>query len=181
MFKLYVIIELAGSDNVYSKNWRSKIGKRSNPTEISWRFELHSEYMEFLSEVKTLAELYDWDLWGGGVNNYAITLSQAKRDGLSISIGLVPGFNYQYCVCFDKVWNPNNISFNGYKKCISADMNDALKYLHTFLIGNRYRREYPGERICVLGGAYERYPLARKWEYESIDKAREKEGNLTTV
>ena len=151
-----------------NRNWREKVGKRQEKNEFSWRLGLHKEYVDFLEEVVTLANIYNWNLWGGGVNNYAVTLSQLKRDGKSISIRILPGDNYSYFVSFFDAWNPNNIDKKEYKKKIGNNMDEALKYLHTFLLENKYEIDNNRERICVLGGAYDRYPLALKWEKERI-------------
>ena len=149
-------------------HWREKIGKRQVKNEYSWRLSLHKEYVDFLEEVVTLARIYDWNLWGGGVNNYAVTLSQAKRNGKSISIRILPNNNYSYFVSFANAWNPNNIEKKEYQEKIGSTMDDALKYLHTFLLENQYNSDSDREKILVMGGAYERYPLVLKWEKERM-------------
>lgn len=152
------------------KNWRTMVGKRRAKNELDWRIYLHKEFVDFAEEAAMLASIYNWSFWGGGVNNYAVTLSQEKRDGLSISIRIIPGNNYKYYVSFKKVWNPNNLSQNEYNKCIAETLDEALKYLHTYLLENEYTPDANRERIYVMGGAYERYPLALKWAYEEIEE-----------
>ena len=149
-------------------NWRTKIGKRRMKGELDWRIYLHAEFVQFAEEAERLSELYDWNFWGGGVDNYAVTLSQSGRGGKSISIRLHSGDHYKYYVSFSDQWNPNNISISEYRECIGDTMDDALKYLHTFLLEHKYVREANHERICVMGGAYDRYPLAKKWAYEEL-------------
>lgn len=152
----------------YNRAWREKIGKRLNPGEYDWRIHLHTEFVEFLEEVASLAALYDWDMWGGGVKNYAVTLSQAKKDGKSISIKMISGANYKYYASFEKIWNPNNANVDHYKLLIGENMEEALKYIHEFLMDNKYQREWKDKRTCFMGGAYERYPLALHWERERV-------------
>ena len=113
-------------------NWREKRGKR-NLDGFDWRFYLQVEFVEFLEEVEDISSICDWNLWGGGVNNYAVTISQAKRDGKSISIRINPGDNYYYYACFEKEWNPNNIDSNKYQECIGKTKEEAISYLKTFL------------------------------------------------
>ena len=63
----------------YDYNWRSKIGKKVKNNELTWRISLHAEYVEFLNELNILSEIYNWNIWGGGVDNFAVTLSQRDR------------------------------------------------------------------------------------------------------
>ena len=151
-------------------DWRSKIGKIKMSGELDWRIYLHAEFVQFAEEAEQLSELYNWNFWGGGVNNYAVTVSQSGRDGISISIRLYSGDHYKYYVSFCREWNPNNIATSEYRECIGDTMDDALKYLHSFLIKNKYVPEINHERICIMGGAYDRYPLAKKWAYEELEK-----------
>lgn len=148
-------------------NWREKRGKKLNDGELDWRFYLQIEFVEFIEEVDEIAEIFDWDLWGGGVNNYAVTLSQGKRDGKSISIRINPGDNYYYYVSFERQWNPNNIDNNKYLECIAKTKEEAIAYLKNFLKNNQYIREFKNERISILGGAYDRYYF-NKIKYDSL-------------
>lgn len=147
------------------KNWRLKIGKRLEKGEPDWRIDLQAEYVLFIEELNTLAKLYDWDLWGGGVENYAVTLSQRMQNGKSISIKIVPSKQYQYYACFERTWNPNRIAPSSYTEFAGETIEDALKYVHTYLMENKYIPTRD-KRLCFLGGAYDRYPLALMWEKE---------------
>ena len=153
-----------------NKNWRLKIGKKKQIDELDWRIYLQEEFVEFADEAERLAGIYDWDFWGGGVGNYAITLSQPIRNGKAISICMQPIDNYKYYVSFAKETNPNNVDKASYCECVGNDMNEALKYIHTYLMENKYVRDNRLSRICVMGGAYERYPLAKKWAYEALEE-----------
>lgn len=144
-------------------NWRLKIGKKDLNNELDWRIFLHKEFVEFVEKANELAIKYDWDFWGGGVNNYAITLSQSGMNGKSISIKMLGRDHYHYYVSFVREWNPNNVENSQYLECIGKSLDETLEYLKSFLEQNKYEREYNDERICVMGGAYERYPLALKW------------------
>lgn len=153
----------------YDRNWRNKIGSKRNPNELTWRISLHAEYVEFLLEVEKLAKFYNWGLWGGGVNNYAITLSQSGRDGISISVRLHSMHNYKYYASFENEWNPNNVSYDSYKTYVSDSLDEALKYIHLFIQENKSINDYENSHPIVLGGAYERFPLAYKWAVEERD------------
>ena len=157
-----------------NSNWRLKIGKRRNSNELDWHIELHQEFVQFAEEAELLSRLYDWDFWGGGVGNYAVTLSQSIMKGISISIRMFGSGNCYY-VSFANEMNPNNVKFSTYNECIAKTMDDALKYLHSFLIEHRYTRNFNSDRICVMGGAYERYLLALRWAYEELEERKEKE------
>ena len=49
-------------------------------------------------------------------------------------------------------------------------MEEALKYVHSFIVENKDSKDIQGERIVVFGGAYDRYPLAYFWALEERDK-----------
>ena len=149
-------------------NWRLRIGKRHLKNELDWRIFLHKEFVTFAEKVNELAMIYDWDFWGGGVDNYSVTLSQNTRDGKHISIRMLGRDNYYYYVSFAREWNPNNVEKNQYSDCIGKSMAEALEYLKQFLEENKYVRDYNNERNCIMGGAYERYPLALKWATEDL-------------
>lgn len=151
-----------------SINWREKVGKRQEKQEFSWRLGLHKEFVDFAEEANNLAALYHWNFWGGKVDNYSVTLSQAQVDGKSISIRILAEDNYSYFVSFARKTNPNNVDRCEYQERIGATMDDALKYLHNYLLENQYIPTFGGERICFMGGAYDRYPLALRWEKERI-------------
>lgn len=153
----------------YDKNWRERIGKKRNEEELNWRFHLHAEYVKFLLEVEQLSEKYNWDLWGGGVNNYAVTLSQFGRDGKHISVRLHSGYNYQYYVSYKDEWNPNNIDYDSYRSCIGKTMEEALGNMEVFLRDNVSFLDLENQRRVVLGGAYDRFPLAYQWALEERD------------
>lgn len=176
---IYVINKVVIAMEEYNKNWRSSVGKKRNPKELDWRIHKHYEFVKFAEAAEDLSELYDWNFWGGGVDNLAVTLSQPGREGLSISIRLLSDNHYSYYVSFANQWNPNNIEYCEYTKCIADNLDDALEYLHTFLKENPYQREYKDDRISVMGGAYERFPLALKWAYEELEDNNE--GNLYGV
>ncbi len=154
----------------YDYNWRSKIGKKVKNNELTWRISLHAEYVEFLNGLNILSEIYNWNIWGGGVDNFAVTLSQRGLNCKSISICLKALDGYKYYACFDKDSNPNNINKNFYNECIGDTMEEALKYVHSFIVENKDSKDIQGERIVVFGGAYDRYPLAYFWALEERDK-----------
>ncbi len=156
-------------------NWRNKIGKKQEQGEIEWRFLLHQEFFEFMNEVHTLAKIYNWNLWGGGVNNYAVTLSQNKPNGIRCSIKMLASDSYKYYFCLTKEINPNNINNSEYTKFIGENMDEALKYLHTFLLNNDYEVDSKSEKFTFMGGAYDRYYLAKKWESERLLEEKVKE------
>ncbi len=156
-------------------DWRNKIGKKQEKSEINWRFLLHKEFFEFMNEVHTLAEIYNWNLWGGGVDNYAVTLSQRKFNGIHCSIKMLARDNYKYYFCLTREINPNNIKNEEYTEFIGENMDEALKYLHTFLLDNDYEIESKEEKFIYMGGAYDRYFLAKKWESERLLEEKAKE------
>ena len=153
-----------------SSNWREKVGKKQEIGEYSWRLGLQQEFVDFIEEVDILATHYDWNLWGGGVGNYSVGLSQSKKDGKYISIRILPTDNYSYFVSFDKNLNPNNISKSSYQEKIANNIDDALKYLHNFLLENQYILDNKKDRISIMGGAYDRYFLEKLWEDERISE-----------
>ena len=114
-----------------NKNWRLKIGKKREKNELNWRIHLQAEFVQFVEEAEELSKVYNWDFWGGGTKNYAVTLSQGIRDGHYISIRMNPGEKYKYYVSFARQWNPNNIEPSEYHECIGENIDEALKYLHT--------------------------------------------------
>ena len=146
---IHVIFNLVGG-NMVNNNWRAKVGKKRDYTDFDWKLYQHEEFVRFAEEVELLSRVYDWNFRGGMVGNYSVTLSQAK------------------------VINPNNVSISEYTKCIGETMDDALKYIHSFLIDNKYVREY-GDRTCFMGGAYDRFPLAKKWALEEMEEMRMKD------
>lgn len=156
----------------YNKKWRLEIGKKSNNNEFNWRLYLQAEYVEFLLEVKELSEIYNWNLWGGGVNNYALTISQPGSDGKSISIQLKPNDKYYYYASFEREHNPNNVNKDSYNKYIGTNMDEALKYIHTFLKENANIKDLENTQIVVLGGASDRFPLAYIWAKEELEKTK---------
>lgn len=165
------------TDVLYNRDWRNKIGRKQKDTELDWRFLCHSEYMEFLKEVDLLASHYNWCLWGGGVDNYAITLSQNIRNGKTISIKMLPGDNYYYYVSDARDWNPNNVDKATYKKRVGKNIDETLKFLHNYLLENMFIPDKDDERYSILGGAYDRYYLAKKWAFERL-KENQTEDNL---
>ncbi len=158
-----------------SNNWREKVGKKEESKKFSWRIMLHHEYVIFAEEASLLAKIYHWNFWGGKVNNYAVTLSQNKANGKSISIKILASDNYSYFVSFKNETNPNNINQKEYHEKIASNLDDALKYLHNFLLENEYEPEFFSDLIIVMGGAYDRYPLELHWEKERIMEEIEKE------
>ena len=164
-----------------NKNWRSRIGKKRERNELDWRFYLKTEFVQFAEEVEKLSIFYNWNLWCGGVDNYSITLSQGIRNGLSISVRMIGGDKYKYYVSFAKEINPNNIGINEYKEFIGETMDDALKYIHTYLMEHEFERDYKNERFCFMGGAYDRYPIEKIWAYQELEAAQESEQNYISV
>lgn len=158
------------------KNWRNRRGKKADAIHLDWRFELHTEYMMFAERVLLLSKIHDWSFWGGGVDNYAITLSQNKRDGLYITIRINPSDDYKYYVSYAREMNPNNILKEQYRECIGKNLEEAIGFLQSFLESNRYIPEGRCSSHCFMGGAYDRYPLAKKWAYENLEERREKIG-----
>lgn len=159
---------------VFDENWRERIGKKRDFNLVDWRFDLHTEFVKFAEEAADLASRYDWNFWGGGVDNYAITLSQSKRDGKYISIKLISGDNYCYYVSFYNNLNPNNIPYDSYKERIGENMNEALRYLLKYIIEHDYDAQ--SKPMLVMGGAYDRYPLAKLWAFEELEEnKKEKE------
>lgn len=148
-------------------NWREKVGKRLGENEIDWRVGLYKEFIQFVDETYELASIYDWSFWGGGTDNYAVTFSQPIPNGKCISIKIIPSKNYYYYVCFDRVTNPNNIKDNSaYNKFIGEDINEALKYIHTFLLENKFTSKYEGTRVKGFG--YDKCFMRIRWEKEAI-------------
>ena len=78
--------------------------------------------------------------------------------------------NYYYYVSFVDEMNPNNIDIDSYSEFVGKTIDDVLKYVHTFLIENRYVPEIDREPIYVMGGAYDRYYLAKKWAMEELEE-----------
>ena len=138
--------------------WRNKVGKKRLKGELPWRLLRHSEFVDFMDRVAMLARIYNWSLWGGGVNNFAVTLVQNKIRGKSISLAMM-GTDYGYYVSYADEWNPNNVIKSTYEKRISDDMEGALDFLENFLRNNKFDATLNHERICIMGGAYDRYPL----------------------
>ena len=151
-----------------NNDWRIKIGKKWQANDFDWRFQLHTEFVEFAREVEKLSELYYFNFWGGGVDNYAITLSQVNFDGKSISVKMIASDKYYYYVSFKKAYNPNRLENSDYDTFIGATMDEALKYIHTFLMDNKYEPDLGSRRYCFMGGAYDRYPLAKRWAMEEM-------------
>ena len=149
-------------------SWREKIGKRLGQNEIDWRVGLYKEFIEFVNETYELATIYDWNFWGGGTDNYAVTLSQAKRDGICLSIKMLSSDKYKYYVSFYDEFNPNNIDSNQYKEFIGENLDEALKYIHKFLMENKYDRSFNGSPTRVVGSGYNKCYLRIKWAKEEI-------------
>ena len=147
--------------------WRDRIGKKRIKGELPWRILRHSEFVNFMDRVAILANIYNWSLWGGEVNNFAVTLTQDKPNGKNISIAIM-GPKYGYYVSYYDNWNPNNIAKSTYEERISDDMEGALNFLEDYLRENKYEAAPNYERICVMGRAYDRYELAKKWALEEI-------------
>ena len=152
-------------DTVWDKNWRNKIGNRKESNKFDWRLHMHYEYVQFVLRALELANKYNWSFWGGGNNNFAITLSQSKRNPLHISICLLGSDKYCYYSSFCKEWNPKNINKNEYQEKI-GNMNDAINYLEEFLKKNIYDPEY--ERTIIEGNAFSSFPCALKWAQEDL-------------
>lgn len=151
-------------------DWRLKIGKKRIKGELGWRIELHTEYMKFADKACEIANVCNWNFWGGGVDNYAVTLSQSGPDGKSISVKMIASGNYHYYACFKKVLNPNNLEIGDYDTYIGETSEDALKYIRSYLIENRSINDFDDECVCFMGGAYDRYPLAMKWAKEIMEE-----------
>ena len=147
--------------------WRDRIGKKRIKGELPWRLLRHSEFVNFMDRVAILARIYKWSLWGGGVDNFAVTLSQEKFHGKNISIAMM-GPSYGYYVSYANEWNPNNIEKSTYEKRISYDIEGALNFLEDFLRENKYEVEANREITLIMGGAYERYYLAKQWALEEM-------------
>lgn len=153
-----------------NKNWRSQIGKNAKAGEYGWRIHLHKEFVDFMEELEQLVDRYDWNLWGGMVNNYAVTLSQIKVPGKAITIKMIAGEEYKYYACFKNATNPNNVKLEEYETLIGNSMDETLKYVHNFLNDNKYIKDSKEESFCFLGGAYNRYPMELYWEQQRISK-----------
>ncbi|MBQ9071616.1 MAG: hypothetical protein IJY25_00455 [Bacilli bacterium] len=151
-----------------NKFWRDRIGKRREKNELDWRVGLYKEFIQFVEETSKLAEIYDWDFWGGGTDNFAVTLSQAKRSGKSISLKMIPSAKYSYYVSFAHEWNPNNISDSEYKEFVSESMLDVIKYLRKFLTDNSYVREYRSGSNIILGNGYDKCFMRIRWAKEEL-------------
>lgn len=157
---------------VYDREWRLKIGKRHFKGEFKWRFNLHTEYIEFAEEMFDIADFYNWNYWGGGVDNYAVTLSQMKPNGKSISIKMISSDNYYYYASFVNEINPNNIEVDSYKQFVGKTIDDVIDYVQEFLENNDYKPDDVRELICIEGGAYDRYLLAKKWALEELEEEK---------
>ncbi len=157
-------------------NWRDRRGRKADGIHLNWRFELHTEYMMFAERVLLLSKIHGWNFWGSGVDNYAITLSQNKRDGLYITIRINPCDDYKYYVSYTSEINPNNILKEQYKECIGETLDEAVSFLKHYLERNQYEPEYQHPTHCFMGGAYDRYPLAKKWAYEELEEQRSARG-----
>lgn len=144
-------------------NWRNMVGKKQEKGKFSWRIYMHKEFYDLIEEVAILAHEYKFSLWGGKVGNYAITLYQGKKH---ISVKLMN--DYKYHISFKDVWNPNNLKDEDYSLTLSESLDEALKYVHTYLIENTTFDNK--DLTIIMGGAYDRYPLALKWEKERVSE-----------
>lgn len=158
-----------------NKNWREKIGKKQNPNEYDWRFELLTEYVEFADEASNLAESFGWSFWGSGKKFYAVTLSQNKMNGLSISIRLIGNDNYSYYASFTKEENPNNVELDDYKLKIGNSKAEALEYIKKYLKENHYEKDARFSANYIMGGAWDHYLLEKMWADERLEQNKEKE------
>ena len=144
------------------ENWREKRVRRVRDG-LDWRVGLYKEFIEFIDEVYELSNIYDWDIWGGGTDNYAVTLTQAKRNGKFISIKMIPSKNYSYYASFVDEWNLNRIKNDSiYEEFIGDTLDEALKYIHKFLNENEYQREY-GSPTKILGNGYDKCFMRIRW------------------
>lgn len=155
--------------------WRDKIGKIKNQDELDWRIGLYKEFIEFVDETYELSCIYDWSFWGGGTDNFAVTFSQQIRDGKCISIKMIPSKNYSYYACFSKTTNPNNIKDNSlYSEFVGNTIDAALKYIHTYLLENKFTSEHSG--IREKGFGYEKCFMRIRWaKEEMVDKLMKNE------
>lgn len=156
------------------ENWRSKIGKRLSNGELDWRYNLQEEFINFFDEVIKLADIYEWNYWGGGSNNCAITLSQNKVKGKSISVKMLPGHKYKYYATFIQEHNPNRLKNSEYNVFIGETLDDAWKYIKEYLDKNRYIPDNPHERFGFTSGAYEKF-IIEKWQREILEKKEKKD------
>ena len=156
-------------------NWRNRIGKRQEQNELDWHFLLNKEFFEFMNEVRTLAEIYNWNLHGGKNGNYAVNLFQRKPRGVCCSIKMLPRDNYKYYFCLTKEINPKNVDNCEYTTLIGENMTEALKYLHLFLLDNDYECINKNDEYINMGGAYNHYNLDEKWENEKLFEEKLKE------
>lgn len=152
---------------MYDKNWRLKIGKKHVKGEFDWHLDLLAEYVEFIEKARELAIEYDWNLWGGGRRNHAITLFALNKERSAISIRLLSSHDYQYYASFEKEINPNNVPFASYTIFAGQTMEEALEYVRHYMIKNPNSNPSKHPMICDMGGAYERYPLEMKWAREN--------------
>jgi len=157
------------------ENWRNRRGKKVDVYHLNWRFELYTEFMYFADKAMALAKINSWNFWGGGVDNYSITLSQNMVHGKSISIRLLASDDYKYYVSYVDQINPNNVSTQDYEECIGNNMSEAITFLQKFLENNTYIPR-DNDIYCFPGGAYDRYFLAKKWAYEELEERKEKVG-----
>ena len=149
-------------------NWRDRIGKRREKNGLNWEIGLYKEFIQFVEETSKLAKMFDWNFWGGGTDNFAVTLYQAKRDGKKISLKMIPSAKYSYYASFANEWNPNNIKSSEYNDLVGESMLDAIKYLKTFLTQNSYVREYRTESNIILGSGYDKCFMRIRWAKEDL-------------
>lgn len=162
--------------------WRQRRGNRGNSNEIDWRIGLYKEFIQFVDETYELSVIYDWDFWGGGTDNYAVTLSQAIRDGKHISIKMIPSKDYHYYASFCNEMNPNRIKDdNEYKEFAGETIDEALKYIHTFLLDNEYERQFKVSPTRFLGNGYDKCFMRIRWAKEELANKLIEEEFKTTV
>lgn len=153
------------------QDWRLRIGEKTPKYELGWRAELYKEAMDFVDKSLTLARLYNWNFWGGGTRNYAVTLFQNIRDGKYISIRIIPMKGYSYYASFVEEGKPNNIEINQYNTYIGTTLEEAMEYLRNFLSENQYVID-PNrhELIQYKGNGYDKWFLNILWMKEAMER-----------
>lgn len=81
---------------------------------------------------------------------------------------MLSGDKYKYYVSFCKKWNPNNIDYREYKQFIGENLDEALKYIHIFLMENKYERSFSGSATRVIGKGYDKCHLIIMWIKEEL-------------
>lgn len=149
-------------------DWRSRIGEKKKSDKLSWKISLYEEFIQFVDKAFDLSVLYNWDFWGGGTDNYAVTFSQGIIDGKSLSIRMISTKKYSYWASFSNKTNPNNIEFSEYDSFISETMDETLEYIREYLLKNEDVKQR--QHIRFRGCGYDRCILKIKQEKERLTK-----------